>query len=145
MLLADAGSATAKDIALNGGMSLIDGTFITAMLSGITGILGVVGTIIWKSRRDQKRSRPLDSNDLFVTCQQCAEHRKAIDKRIDEIGPALGRIFTKLDDNNKRSEERSLKWHARIDPLIEAVAANKAEVAMLKDFAHYCTVGGPNK
>jgi len=133
ILAQTAGEASAKELAISGGMSLIDGTFITAMLSGITGILGVVGIIIWKSRRDEKKRRPLDSKDLYVTCQQCQDHRAAIGRRIDELGPALNRIFDRIALNDKRSEERANQMHRRIDPLIERVAAHKADIENLKE------------
>ena len=99
--------------------------------SGAVGaICGVVGTWI-KSRIAQKRARPLDSDDRYVTQLECKNCRDALSKRIDELGPALGRIFQKLSENDKRSEDRSLQIHRRIDPFIEKLSETKGRVDTL--------------
>lgn len=143
----EAGSATASDIALKGGMSIIDGTFITAIFMGLSSVLTAIGFIIRGNKREEKlrekiaedlRAKivndPLNTHEVpvYVTCDQCAAHRASLTKRIDELGPALNRIFKKLSENDQRSEERANKIHCRIDPLIEKVAATSAEVDMLK-------------
>ena len=96
--------------------------------SGAVGaICGVVGTWL-KSKVGTKIKRPLDSDDTYVTHQECKEHRCALEKRIDEIGPALNRIFTKLTDIDRSSEERAIKLHERIGPIAERVAADNAKI-----------------
>jgi len=150
-LLLAAGSATASDVALKGGMSLIDGTFITAVFTGMAAVISAIGTLLYCNRRSAKKEDDLRThiaNELrtkivndpvnvkhqpaYVTCDECAAHRSAISKRIDELGPALERIFKKLSDNDKRSEERANQMHRRVDPLIEKLAATSAEVEMMK-------------
>jgi len=136
---------SADKLALSGGTSIIDPTLITALLTGIAAILSAAGGIAWANRQNRKK-RPLDSADLYVTCAQCAEHRTAITKRIDELGPALNRIFQKLDTNDKRSEERAQQMHKRVDPLIEKLAETKGRVdafeETIKDAWRASTVGG---
>ena len=96
--------------------------------SGAVGaICGVVCTWL-KSKVGTKIKRPLDSDDTYVTHQECKEHRCALEKRIDEIGPALNRIFTKLTDIDRSSEERAVKLHERIGPIAERVAADNAKI-----------------
>jgi len=142
-LLIAAGSATASDVALKGGMSLIDGTFITACLMGIAAIISACGGVIWANKRNAaKAARPLDSDDTWVTHGECKAHRCALEKRIDELGPALNRIFKKLNENDQRSEDRSLQLHRRLDPVIEKVAANSAKIGMFEELARQATVGG---
>ena len=104
---------------------------ITMSTAAISAIVGGVGT--WLKMRPRNR---------FVTCDQCAEHRAAIEKRIDEIGPALGRVFKKLDENDKRAEDRSEKLHRRLDPIVEKVAANSAEIQAFKEIAAKAAIGG---
>ena len=100
--------------------------------SGAVGaICGVVGTWL-KSKVGTKIKRPLDSDDTYVTSGQCKQHRCALEKRIDALGPALNRIFKKLSENDKRSEDRSLQLHRRLDPVVEKVAATAATVEMMK-------------
>ena len=78
----------------------------------------------------------------FVTCDQCAEHRKAINSRIDDIGPAIGRVFKKLDENDKRAEERSIQTHRRLDPLVEELGRLRGKVEYIENAAVQATMGG---
>lgn len=137
-----AGTATASGVALGGGMSLVDPTLVTALLTGVAAVVGSVSTLLWCRRRDGKAARPLDSDDTFVTHGECKSHRCAIETRLDEIGPALGRIFAKLSENDHKSEERSLHLHRRLDPVVEKVAANAARIGLFESLAREATVGG---
>jgi predicted RNase H-like nuclease (RuvC/YqgF family) len=101
--------------------------------SGAVGaICGVVGTWI-KAKIAQKKARPVDSDDRYVTQLECKNCREAINKRIDELGPALNRIFKKLNENDIRSEDRAQRTHARIDPLIEKLSETKGRVDTLEN------------
>lgn len=103
-----------------------------AVSSGAVGALCGVATTWIRAKVAQKRARPLDTDDTFVTHGECKAHRCALEKRIDELGPALNRIFKKLSENDQRSEDRSLQLHRRLDPVIEKVAATAATVEMMK-------------
>lgn len=142
---AAAGSATASDIALKNGMSLIDGTFITACLMGIAAIISACGGVIWANRRN-KKARPVDTDDRFVTMGECKQHRCAIEKQIAAVGPALNRIFNKLNDIDQRSEQRAVKLHERIGPIAERVAADNAKIDTISKVVEAAlgksTVGG---
>jgi len=130
---AEAGSATAQEVALRGGMSLIDGTFITACLMGIAAIISACGGVIWANKRNEKKAqRPLDTDDTFVTHGECKAHRCAIEKRIETIGPTLERIFKKLTEIDRKDEDRINSVHRRVDPLIEKLAANSAKIEMIE-------------
>ena len=101
--------------------------------SGAVGaICGVVGTWI-KAKIAQKKARPVDSDDRYVTQLECKNCRDAINKRIDELGPALNRIFKKLNENDIRSEDRAKRTHSRIDPLIEKLSETKGRVDTLEN------------
>ena len=78
----------------------------------------------------------------YVTCEQCRQHRDAIQKRIDDIGPALGRVFKKLDENDKRAEERSIQTHRRLDPLVEEIGRLRGKVEIVERAAVNSTIGG---
>jgi len=120
----EAGSAEAATLALRGGMSFVDGTFITAVFMGIAAVVTAIGMIL---RKQTKTAREC------VTRCECEQHRAAISKRIDELGPALERIFRKLDENDKKSEERAMQMHRRIDPILEKTAANSAELKAVQN------------
>jgi len=113
---------------------------ITMSTAAISAIVGGVGT--WLKMR--KIPQPLETKeaDRFVTCDQCAEHRKAINARIDDIGPALGRVFKKLDENDKRAEERAQATHRRLDPFIQELGAVRGKMEMIEKAAINSTMGG---
>ena len=126
--------ASAKAAEVSGGMSLISTEFVTALLTGVAGIIST--TLVYfkmKAKSDSvKIRRPLDSDDVYVTQGQCQQHRCALEKRIDQIGPAINRIFNKLCENDRKSEERTIRLHERLEPVIEKVAANSAVLELLK-------------
>lgn len=99
--------------------------------AAVSAICGVIGTWLTTKKIAQKKARPVDSDDRYVTQLECKNCRDALSKRIDELGPALGRIFQKLSENDKRSEDRSLQIHKRIDPLIEKLSETKGRVDTL--------------
>lgn len=140
--------AGAKAAELSGGMSLVSSEFVTALLTGIAGVVSTA-LVYFKMKGKQgegkaeaqtvKIKRPIDSDDIYVTKGECQQHRCAIskqmdamDKRIDEVGPALNRIFLKLNENDKKSEERTIRLHDRLEPIIQKVAATGAVVEFLK-------------
>jgi len=121
-----------------------------------TGIILSAGTVsslctlagLWiKAKFGQKtkvENDPLNVKKVpgYVTLQECQQHRCALEKRIDELGPALNRIFEKLSESERKSEERSCQLHRRLDPIVEKTAANSQAIEMFKDFAMKSTVGG---
>ena len=113
---------------------------ITMSTAAISAIVGGVGT--WLKMR--KIPQPLETHEKekFVTCDQCAEHRKAINARIDDIGPALGRVFKKLDENDKKAEKRAQDTHRRLDPFIEEFGAVRGKVELIEKAAMNATMGG---
>ena len=146
ILLATA-EAGARAAEVSGGMSLISPEFTTALL---TGIAGVVSTALvyfkMKGRQGEgetqtvKIKRPLDTEDVYVTKGECQQHRCAMEKRIEdlgkrlsEIGPALGRLFKKMNEVDEKNEGRVTRLHDRLDPLLEKVAANSEAIAIMKE------------
>lgn len=112
------------------------------IVSGIVKLRGKKTVSIEGDVHTEERQRP-------VTCEQCRQHREAIqkqidavDKRIDEIGPALGRVFIKLDKNDKRSEDRACALYRRIDPLIQELGSVRGKVEMFEKLAEQATIGG---
>ena len=112
--------------------------------AAVSAVAGVVGA--WIKARYGKTTvpQPLETREepRFVTCDQCAEHRKAINARIDDIGPALGRVFKKLDENDKRAEERAQATHRRLDPFIQELGAVRGKIEIIEKAATNATIGG---
>ena len=122
----------------------VDGVSLTMGGAAVSAIAGIAGA--WIKARYGKTTvpQPLETREAekFVTCGQCAEHRKAINARIDDIGPALGRVFKKLDENDKRAEERSIQTHRRLDPLVEEIGRLRGKVEIVEKAAVNSTIGG---
>ena len=144
MLIA-AVEAGAKAAEVSGGMSLISSEFVTALLTGIAGVVSTA-LVYFKMKGKQEETqtvkikRPLDSEDVYVTRGECQGHRCAIEKRIDDlgkrlgdIGPALGRLFKKMNEVDEKNEGRVTRLHDRLDPLLEKVAANSEAIAIMKE------------
>lgn len=129
-----ASEAGAKAAEVSGGMSIVSPEFMTALLSGISAIVSAA-LVYWRMKgksEEVKMKRPLDHDDVYVTNGQCKQYRCALEKRIDEVGPALNRLFMKLCENDRKSEERTIRLHQRLEPVIEKVAANCATLEMMK-------------
>ena len=122
----------------------VDGVSLTMGGAAVSAIAGVVGAWIKARYGKPVVPQPLETREepRFVTCDQCAEHRKAINARIDDIGPALGRVFKKLDENDKRAEERSIQTHRRLDPLVEEIGRLRGKVEIVEKAAMNATMGG---
>lgn len=147
----------AKAAEVSGGMSLIAPEFVTALLTGVAGIVSTA-LVYFKMKGKQnsetqtvKIKRPVDSDDVYVTRGECRQHRCAMEKRVDDldkavekrmddlgkrienIGPALGRLFKKLNDVDEKNEGRVTRLHDRLDPLLQKVAANSEAIAIMKE------------
>ena len=121
---------------------MLDGNIGVAIgSSAVTAICGVIGLWI-KARFSRTTIEPdplnVEKQDKFVTRGECKNYRCAMQKQIDNVGPALNRIFKKLNENDRKSEERSIQLHRRLDPIAEKTAAHQAEIGLIKD----CFVGG---
>lgn len=124
---------------------MLDGNIGVAISSSVvTAICGVIGLWI-KARFSRTTIEPdplnVEKQDKFVTRGECKNYRCAMQKQIDNVGPALNRIFKKLNENDRKSEERSIQLHQRLDPIVEKTASHQAEIALMKD----CFIGGKKK
>ena len=126
----------------------VDGVSLTMGGAAVTALAGVAGAYIKAKFGKTQIPQPLETQQggPFVTCSDCKQHRQAIGKRIDTIETSTRSILSKLDDIDTRAEQRSENLHRRLDPIIEKVAANSAEVAMMKtaisEASRAATVGG---
>lgn len=113
----------------------VDGISLTMGGAAVTAIAGIAGA--WIKARYGKTDipQPMETQQVgpFVTCGECKQHRLAIGKRIDTIESTHRDILGKLDELDSRAEKRSFDLHRRLDPIVEKVAANSAQVEMMKD------------
>jgi len=122
----------------------VDGINLAVGGGAVSAIAGIAGAWIKAKFGKTTVPQPLETREepRFVTCDQCAEHRKAINARIDDIGPALGRVFKKLDENDKRAEERAQATHRRLDPFIQELGAVRGKIEIIEKAATNATMGG---
>ena len=122
----------------------VDGINLAVGGGAVSAIAGIAGAWIKAKFGKTTVPQPLETKeaDRFVTCDQCAEHRKAINARINDIGPALGRVFKKLDENDKRAEERAQATHRRLDPFIQELGAVRGKIEIIEKAATNATIGG---
>ena len=76
---------------------------------------------------------PVQQQGPFVTTGECKQHRCALEKRIDAIMPVLKDISNQISSSSARAEERAVQLHRRLDPIVEKVAANAAELDLIKE------------
>ena len=140
-----AASASAEAAKVSGGMSILSPEIVTALFVGLSSLVTAIGVVVWGNNKTQKKidrikeelriaNDPLNVNkvDKPVTRGECQQYRCAIQKQLDNIGPAINRVFAKLDENDKRSEERAKETHRRMDPILQRVAACMAETELMK-------------
>lgn len=122
----------------------VDGISLTMGGAAVSAIAGVVGAWVKAKYGKTTVPQPLETREepQYVTCDQCRQHRDAIQKRIDDIGPALGRVFKKLDENDKKAEKRTQDTHRRLDPFIQELGAVRGKVELIEKAAMNATMGG---
>ena len=150
-----AGSATASDVALKGGMSVIDGTFINALLMGIAAIITAIGMLLWGRNYMAKRETELRAriaNELqarvindplhvskvqnCVSIGECNRRMKDLDERVTRLegkfDSGIGKIMDKLSAMDRESETRAVALHRRMDAISEKTSETAGVVEMIK-------------
>ena len=102
----------------------VDGINLAVGGGAVSAIAGIAGAWIKAKFGKTTVPQPLETREepRFVTCDQCAEHRKAINARIDE--------------------ERSIQTHRRLDPLVEEIGRLRGKVEIVEKAAVNATIGG---
>lgn len=150
-----AGSATASDVALKGGMSVIDGTFINALLMGIAAIITAIGMLLWGRNYMAKRETELRAriaNELqarvindplhvakvqnCVSIGECNRRMKDLDERVTRLegkfDAGFNRLADQLSEIERKSEERAVSLHRRLDKISEKTSETAGAVEMIK-------------
>lgn len=116
-----------------------------AISSGVVGaICGVVAAWIKARYGKTHIPQPLNTTHVgpFVTVGECQQHRCAIGERIRTEHEMLQNIMDKLDENDRRDEERAKSTHARIDPLIVEIGSIRGKIEFFEKAAVNATIGG---
>ena len=116
-----------------------------AISSGVVGaICGVVAAWIKARYGKTHIPQPLNTTHVgpFVTVGECKQHRCALGERIRTEHEMLQNIMDKLDENDRRDEERAKSTHARIDPLIVEIGSIRGKIEFFEKAAVNATIGG---
>ena len=118
------------------------GIAITSTVAGY--ICGVVAAWIKAKYGKTHIPQPLNTTHVgpFVTVGECKQHRCAMTERISTEHEMLQKIMDKLDENDRRDEERAKSTHARIDPLIGEIGSIRGKIEFFEKAAVNATIGG---
>ena len=135
------GSASAQGLDLKGGMSLIDGSMITAIFTGMAAVIGAIGGVFWKVHRDKVKAEIPQPCEVHcqvdcISVQECNRRMSEFNNRLCHVEQKLGSVFetilTKLDDMDSKSEKRSIDLHRRVDVISEKTAETAGAVELIK-------------
>lgn len=130
-------------------MELQDGLSIT--LGATTVGLIVKEGLAWLRSRSQKTTiapTPLsvEETDKFITRGECKRLMCAHDSQISELRSDVKtgnvNILHKLEAMDRKSEERAIAAHSRIEPLVKELAKNIGQVELMKEGFLKAAVGG---
>ena len=130
-------------------MEATDGLSIT--LGATTLGLVVKEFLAWFRSRNQKTEigpspLPVEETDKFITRGECKRLMCAHDTQIAELRSDVKtgnvNILHKLEAMDRKSEERAIAAHSRIEPLVKELAKNIGQVELMKEGFLRKTVGG---
>lgn len=130
-------------------MEMQDGLSLT--LGATTVGLIVKEGLAWLRSRSQKTTiaptpLPVEEADKFITRGECKRLMCAHDSQISELRSDVKtgnvNILHKLEAMDRKSEERAIAAHSRIEPLVKELAKNIGQVELMKEGFLKAAVGG---
>lgn len=89
---------------------------------------------------------PVEETDKFITRGECKRLMCAHDTQLSEIRNDIKtgnvNILHKLEAMDRKSEERAIAAHSRIEPLVREISKNIGQVEMMKEAFLKSVVGG---
>lgn len=129
----------------------IDGLQLTMGGAAVSAIAGVAGAWI-KARYGKTEIAPDPLNvknekkPVFVTVGEFNTRLGKVEADIKDlrgdIQTSNAAVLAKLDENDKRSEERAQATHKRLDPFIQELGAVRGKVDIIEKAAMNATIGG---
>lgn len=105
----------------------------------------------WWRSRSQKTTiaptpLPVEEADKFITRGECKRLMCSHDAQIAELRSDVKtgnvNILHKLEAMDRKSEERAIAAHSRIEPLVKELAKNIGQVELMKEGFLRAAVGG---
>ena len=130
-------------------MDISDGS--TIILGSTTVALLVKEGFAWLRSRNQKTTITPDPINVkptkeYVTVDTCNRLMCAHDAQLSEIKSdvknGMVNILHKLEAMDRKSEERAIAAHNRIEPLVKEISKNIGQVELIKESFLKSTIGG---
>ena len=127
----------------------VDGINLVVGGGAVSALAGLAGA--WIKARYGKTEvtptpLPVDEQDKFITRGECKRLMCAHDTAIAEIRSDIKtgniNILHKLESMDRKSEERAIAAHNRIEPLVHEIAKNIGQVELIKEGFMQAVVGG---
>ena len=127
----------------------VDGINLVVGGGAVSALAGLAGA--WIKARYGKTEvtptpLPVDEQDKFITRGECKRLMCAHDSQIAELRSDVKtgnvNILHKLEAMDRKSEERAIAAHSRIEPLVKELAKNIGQVELMKEGFLRKTVGG---
>ena len=124
---------------------------------GVAVSSGAVGSIVtalvawWRTRTTQPRKiepspLPVKEEDKFITRGECKRlmcvHDAALSELRSDVKTGNVNILHKLEAMDRKSEERAIAAHNRIEPLVKEIAKNIGQVELMKEGFLRAAMGG---
>ena len=127
----------------------VDGVSLTmggAAVSAIAGVGGAWGKARYGKTEVTPTPLPVAEQDKFITRGECKRlmcaHDTAISELRSDIKTGNINILHKLEAMDRKSEERAVAAHGRIEPLVKEIAKNIGQVELIKETFIKSVVGG---
>ena len=137
----------------------VDGVSLTMGGAAVSAIAGIAGAWIKAKYGKTTVPQPLkteiapdplnvknEKKPVFVTVGEFNTRLGKVEQDIkdlrDDIQSSNAAVLAKLDENDRRSEERAQKTHQRLDPFIRELGAVHGKMEIIEKAALSATMGG---
>ena len=130
----------------------VDGINLAIGGGAVSAIAGVFGAWIkakFGKARIEPTPLPVKEEDKFITRGECKRlmcvHDAALSELRSDVRTGNINILHKLEAMDRKSEERAVAAHSRIEPLVKEISKNIGQVELMKEAFIKAAIGGGGK
>ena len=97
--------------------------------------------LVQKGKMTQEEVDEIMGRVTFGGLDIAADADLVVESALEDMDAKI-EVFKKLDENDKRAEERSIQTHRRLDPLVEEIGRLRGKVEIVEKAAMNATMGG---